>query len=513
MAVFSIAHLGDAERMFFVALLLNQIVAWMRAQTGTSSLRAIVYMDEILGYFPPVANPPSKGPLLTLLKQGRAFGVGVLLATQNPVDLDYKGLANIGTWFLGRLQTERDKARMLDGLEGAAAGSLDRATADRLLSALDKRVFLLHDVHAAAPIIFQTRWTLSYLRGPISRDQIKQLMADRRQASAPPAPAAAASASARPAGGARVTAGERPIVPPGIDQFFVPAERNAGAVVYTPVVLGSARVGFTDTKSGIDESRDVLYAAEISDGAVALDWATASALDVPAASLLRTPPPRAVQAEVPSPGLQAKNYANWEKAFSRWLSQSETLDLFRHRESRLTSRAGESERDFRIRLAESNRAARDEAVDGVRKKFAAKQAALAERLRRAESSVEREQQQASQAKLQTAVSFGSALLGAFLGKKAINVGTIGRATTAVRGVGRSMKESEDIKRAGDSVEAVKAQIADLDAEVLAETQEIARRFESDTPLETVSLAPKRGQITVQFVALGWVPAGEAAAGA
>ena len=181
-AVFSIAHLGDAERMFFVALLLNQVVAWMRAQTGTSSLRAIVYMDEIVGYFPPVANPPSKGPLLTLLKQGRAFGIGVVLATQNPVDLDYKGLANTGTWFLGRLQTERDKARMLDGLEGAAAGTLDRATADRLLSALGKRVFLLHDVHASGPTVFQTRWTMSYLRGPLSRDQIRKLTGDARPA-------------------------------------------------------------------------------------------------------------------------------------------------------------------------------------------------------------------------------------------------------------------------------------------------------------------------------------------
>ena len=180
-AVFSIAHLGDAERMFFVSLLLNQVVAWMRAQTGTTSLRAVLYMDEILGYFPPVANPPSKAPLLTLLKQGRAFGLGVVLATQNPVDLDYKGLANTGTWFLGRLQTERDKARMLDGLEGAAAGSMDRAETDRLLSALDKRVFLLHNVHEQAPVVFQTRWTLSYLRGPLSRDQIRALTPESRQ--------------------------------------------------------------------------------------------------------------------------------------------------------------------------------------------------------------------------------------------------------------------------------------------------------------------------------------------
>jgi hypothetical protein len=513
-AVFSIAHLGDAERMFFVALLLNQVVAWMRAQTGTSSLRAIVYMDEIAGYFPPVANPPSKTPLLTLLKQGRAFGIGVLLATQNPVDLDYKGLANTGTWFLGRLQTERDKVRMLDGLEGAAAGALDRATADRLLSALDKRVFLLHDVHASGPTIFQTRWTLSYLRGPLSRDQIKALTADRGPAAgvspgapAGSSPAAAPEAAAAPARTGRLASRDTPIVPPGIQQFFVPAaSRGPAEVTYAPVVLGSARVAFSDAKNGIDESRDVLYAAEISEGAVPVDWAGASRVDVPAASLLKAPAGPAQQAPVPSAALQPRNYATWEKAFARWLAQAETLEVFRHRDLNLTSKPGESERDFRIRLQEANRASRDEAVDAVRRKYAAKQAQLAERLRRAEASVVREQQQASEAKLQTGLSIGATLLGALLGRKALSVGSLGRATTAARGIGRSMKESEDIKRAGDSAEAVRAQIGDLDAEILAETQRIASRFEVDAPLERLSLTPKRGQVTVQFVALGWLPA-------
>src|SRR4051812_6659377 len=188
-AIFSIAHLSDRERMFFVALLLNQTLGWMRAKAGTTSLRAILAIDEVFGYMPPVAEPPSKRPLLTLLKQARAFGLGVVLATQNPVDLDYKGLSNVGTWYLGRLQTERDKARVLDGLEGAAAGGFDRAETDRLLSALGKRVFMLHNVHEQAPRIFQTRWTMSYLRGPLSRDQIRILMADRRSLpSATPAP-------------------------------------------------------------------------------------------------------------------------------------------------------------------------------------------------------------------------------------------------------------------------------------------------------------------------------------
>jgi hypothetical protein len=298
-------------------------------------------------------------------------------------------------------------------------------------------------------------------------------------------------------------------VPPGIEQFFVPAAAAAEDVVYSPVALGSARVAFSDTKSGIEEVRDVLYAADILDGAVPVDWARASRLDVPAASLQRSPAGTAQQEPVPAPGLQAKNYAAWSKSFARFLAQSETIEIFRHRDSKLTSRSGESERDFRIRVQEANRAARDEEVDAVRRKYAPKQAQLTEKLRRAEGTVEREQQQASQAKLQTALSMGATVLGALFGRKAINAGTLGRATTAARGVGRTMKESEDIKRAGEGVEAVRSQMSDLDAQLLAETQRLAARYEGEPAIEKIALAPKRGQVTVQFVALGWIADGGA----
>ncbi len=174
-AILSIAHLSDSERMFFVSLLLNELVSWMRSRPGTTSLRALLYMDEIFGFMPPVAEPPSKRPLLTLLKQARAYGVGVVLATQNPADLDYKGLSNTGTWFIGRLQTERDKMRILEGLEGARAGQgFDKQELDRIISGLGKRVFLLHNVHESEPALFQTRWVMSYLRGPLTRQQIRQ---------------------------------------------------------------------------------------------------------------------------------------------------------------------------------------------------------------------------------------------------------------------------------------------------------------------------------------------------
>src|ERR1044072_2101664 len=198
LSIFSIAHLGDAERMFFVSLLLNQVLGWMRTQSGTTSLRAILYMDEIFGYFPPVANPPSKLPLLTLLKQGRAFGLGVVLVTQNPVDLDYKGLSNTGTWFIGRLQTERDKARVLEGLEGIAGGTgmkFDRQQMEQTLAGLNNRIFLLNNVHDDGVEVFQTRWAMSYLRGPLTRKQIKALMDPIKaetEAAAAPQPVATA---------------------------------------------------------------------------------------------------------------------------------------------------------------------------------------------------------------------------------------------------------------------------------------------------------------------------------
>jgi hypothetical protein len=507
-AVFSIAHLGDTERMFFVSLLLNQILGWMRGLTGTSSLRAVVYMDEIAGFFPPVANPPSKGPLLTLLKQGRAFGLGIVLATQNPVDLDYKGLANIGTWFLGRLQTERDKARVLDGLEGAAAGSVDRSKVDSLLSALPKRVFLLHNVHEERLVTFQTRWTMSYLRGPLSRDQIRLLMKDRVAAPADARSTAATSVAAPPERPRTAESGsdQLPVLPPGIQQFFIPRSSATSTLSrYSPVILGAARIGFSDSKLGVDSTRDIVCAAPIGSGAVAVDWAAAQRLDVEIGALERAPDPGASFETLPAAAVQPKNYASWEKAFKQWLAQNERVEVLRHRESGLTSRPDETEGDFKVRVQDAARATRDAAVETVRQKYAGKKAALAERLRRAEAVVTREAEQSSQQKLQAAVSIGATLVGALFGRKTFSTGTLGRATTAARGMGRTMKEAGDVQRASESVEAVRAQAEQLDGQVREETQAIAASFDRAPLFERVTLLPKRGQVSVQLVALGWDP--------
>ena len=515
-SIFSIAHLGETERMFFVSLLLNQIVGWMRTQTGTSSLRAIVYMDEIAGFFPPVANPPSKPPLLTMLKQARAFGVGVVLATQNPVDLDYKGLANTGTWFLGRLQTERDKARVLDGLEGAATGGLNRSDAERILSALGKRMFLLHNVHDTKPVVFQTRWTMSYLRGPMSRQQITQVSrvsshgtAPEGQASAPAAQGPVSSAPRAASAAPVSTAGARPLVPPGVEQYFLPdpaaGRADLDGPVYAPVALGAARITFTDAKLGIDTARDVLFTAPISNGALPVDWQQAEEVAGTAADLQRQPAAGAQFAEVPAPALQPRNYALWQKAFAQWLTQSQRIELLRHRPTKLTAGGNETDREFRARVQDALREARDAEVDAMKKKVTTKREALAEKLRKAEGAVAREQQQASQQKTQTMFSVGAAAIGALLGRKVLSTSTLGRATTAARGMGRTMKETEDVQRAGELVKSLQEQLAAFDESVRAETQRIADSYDTVPELETITVAPKRGQVAVQFVALGWDP--------
>jgi hypothetical protein len=517
-AIVSIAHLNDAERMFFVSLLLNQVVGWMRAQSGTTSLRALVYMDEIFGFFPPVANPPSKTPLLTLLKQARAFGVGVVLATQNPVDLDYKGLSNTGTWFIGRLQAERDKARLLDGLEGAAAGGkgFDRAGLERTLSGLSSRIFLLNNVHEDHPVVFESRWALSYLRGPLTRAQIKTLMDARRGAAdaggaGAPAPgkSAARAAAAPPPAAAAEAGGERPLLPPDIPQHFVPPRGTAPAgttLVYQPMLVGSAQVRVMDAKSKVDVSRDLVFLTPITAEAVPVDWEQATPVAFGSSDLTPDAAGPAAFAELPPAAGRKKSYETWTKDFAGWLLRSQRVELLRSRALKTVSRPDESERDFRVRLQESMREARDQAKEKLRQKYAPKIAALEERRRKAEQAVARESEQATQQGLQTAISVGATILGAFLGRKSVSVSTIGRATTAARGAGRVLKETKDVGRARETVAALDEQIGALDEQFKAEAEAAAAGTDPLTePLETLSLKPTRQNIAVRLVALAWAP--------
>ena len=502
LSIFSIAHLGDAERMFFVSLLLNQVLGWVRAQSGTTSLRAILYMDEIFGYFPPVANPPSKLPLLTLLKQGRAFGLGVVLATQNPVDLDYKGLANTGTWFIGRLQTERDKARVLEGLEGVAAGSgqkFDKQEMDEILAGLSNRIFLLNNVHDDAPEVFETRWAMSYLRGPLTRTQIK-VLTDPLKLNAPPqaAPIPSPPLTVRPSA-------PRPQLPPDITQYYIPVRSSSDAkLVYQPMLLGIADIHYSKSKT-IDVTQQVTLLATINHGPIDLDWNQATTVDLPAEDLESEPQPNAQFAEAPAKATKVRSYATWRKDFASWLYRNQRLELLESPSLDVASNPGESERDFRVRLQQIAREQRDEAVEKLRQKYAARFAQLEERKRRAEQAVAREAEEAKNQKFQTAISFGATLLSSFMGRKRSG-STLGRATTAARGVSRTMKQSDDVGRAEDNVAAVTQRLADLEAEFKAEVETIERSFDPQTePLGTVSLKPTKANINVKLLTLVWAP--------
>ena len=505
-SIISIAHLDDQERMFFVSLLLNEIVSWMRSQRGTSSLRALVYFDEIFGFLPPVANPPSKPPLLTLLKQARAFGLGVVVATQNPVDLDYKALSNAGTWMLGRLQTERDKARVLDGLEGAAGtagASLDRASLDKLLSALGKRQFLLHNVHETEPVVFETRWALSYLRGPLGREEIKKLIAPVPNVSAS-APEGRYGETSPELARSRASAGgpSVPIVDPSIEQFFVP-----GGTQFLPMLMGSARISYSDSKLGLDETRDVTVITPITDAAVAVNWDQAEPADFSVNDLSKSAPAGASFAPLPAAATKARNYGTWEKDFARWAAQSQSIELYRSKRARTTSAPDESERDFRIRLSDEARQARDAALAKTREKYAVKMTTLQDRIRRAEQTVQVQSEQATGAKVGAAVSVGAAIFGALLGRKKVGTGTLGRATTAARGMGRISKEAQDVTRATENVAALKTQLAELEAEMQEDLRTVTADWDlSNEPFERVLVKPKRGGVSVQLVALVWVPA-------
>ena len=498
-SVLSIAHLDDAERMFFVTRLLGEVVAWMRRQSGTGSLRAVLYMDEIFGYLPPSATPPSKALLLTLLKQARAFGLGVVLATQNPVDMDYKALSNCGTWFVGRLQTERDKGRLLDGLEGAATGGFDRADVDRLLSGIGKRRFLLHNVHEPAPTLLATRWVLSYLAGPLTRAQIGTLMVPYKPAPAaggdapqgpPTAPSSASNTPTPPASGARPDLDVPQVVLDGTDPDL-----------YRPMLLARAEVPYRRSRPPVDHTARFTLLAEVADEPA---WGAADALQDPPATAA-APADGASFADLPPALADPASYRRWETSLKRWLQSERTATVFVSRDLDATSAPDEDERAFRIRLTQLAREARDQKKTELRERFAARLAMLAEKEDQAEATVDREASQANHRKMDTVVRVGTTLLGAFLGggRRRSTLSQIG---VTARSASRASKESADVRRAQESLDAVRAEIADLDGQLAREMGQVDLSFVPETAaLETVEVTARQSEMHGVELALAWVP--------
>ncbi len=500
-SIFYIAHLSDAERMFFVSLLLNQVIGWMRMQSGTTSLRALLYIDELFGYMPPTSNPPSKKPLLTLLKQARAFGLGIVLATQNPVDLDYKGLSNTGTWFIGRLQTERDRERILDGLSGAG-GSFDRKQLEKIITGLGKRVFLLHNIHEKSPVVFETRWAMSYLAGPMTRTQIKQIV-NSGNATLKPAVAE------KPKFSDRINPGLPPVLSPEIPQFFMPVRsmKPTGAeFLYQPFLYGSAMVHFFDNTKGVDFQENLKMVAPLDTGPIPVNWEQSVPTDVSENELLEKQESDARFGELPQAASVKSSYKTWAAELQDYLYRSQKCVLYKSPSLQVISTVGESERDFRIRLSQLARERRDEWTSKLREKYTARINTLESKIRTAEDRIARESHQASQQKMQTAISIGTTILGAFMGRKAVSRTTLNRAGTAMRNASRSQKEASDVGRARENLEILQQQLKDLQDRFQDEVNAAAGKFDPlQEELSSITIRPRKTGIQVKFLNFIWVP--------
>jgi hypothetical protein len=501
-SILSIAHLADAERMFFVSLLLGQLLAWMRAQPGTSSLRALFFMDEVFGYFPPVAMPPSKRPLLTLLKQARAFGLGIVLATQNPVDLDYKGLANAGTWIIGRLQTERDKARVLDGLEGVDRGtsgpSFDRGAVERSLSGLAKRNFYVHDIHAEGPTVIESRWTMSYLRGPLTKDEIRRLGA----AALPAAPAREAPQATVLMPAVDGSTADRPVLPPDVPQVFFPT--TVPHPLYRPMLAGAARVHFEDERTGLDYSREVVFVTPIVDGPLPVRWEDAKwAGGIDVRALASEPVAGARFMPPPSAALSAKSYATWSKELAKWLTRTQGVARLKSPRHKLFSQSGEDERSFRARLAQLGREARDEDTAEIRDKLTSKLATIEEKIRRKQEAIARSEEQAGAQRMDVALSAGGGILDAFFGGRS-GRGVVSAARSAARSASRASAKSKSVARDKEDLAALVAKHAELQRQAQEALAKVASAHDpSALVLESVVTKPKKTGITIHLVALAW----------
>jgi len=511
-SIFLIAHLSDSERMFFVTMLLNEVLSWVRGQPGTGSLRAILYMDELFGYLPPIANPPSKAPLLTLLKQARAFGLGLVLSTQNPGDLDYKALSNAGTWFIGRLQAERDKEKVLAGLEGAAAGGkFDRERTGRILAGLGNRVFYLHNVHEDEPVIFSTRWVLSYLAGPLTRDQITALTSKETvyekpqpvQDNIPQMHKPGVFDETRPVHSKSAV----PVLPLQIKQVYLPASGiEPGNLVYVPSVIGAADVLYSNSKLGVAVSKSYTLLAPLHEGPVPLNWSEAEQIDIDLRDLDSAPLEGACYADFPDAASKAGSYEDWKRLLTQYIRTNLCLKLFYSPTLKLISEPGEDERAFRIRLQHLAHERRDEAVEAIRKKYESKLDTLEERHRRAKQEVDRQNALAAQRKVEAAVSAGTALLGALLGRKMISATSVSRIGTAVRSTSKAFTSGQQISGAVETLQSIEAQIRELQMELEQQLEKISAGYNvMEEKLENVEIRPISSNITVHFVGLAWVP--------
>jgi len=524
--IFYLAHLSERERMLFVTLLLEKVLIWVRGQTGTTSLRALLYFDEVFGFMPPVAEPPSKRPLITLLKQARAFGLGCILVTQNPVDIDYKGLTNTGTWFIGKLQTERDKKRVLDGLRGVASQTgIDTNNYSDLISSLSSRVFLYHNVHENEPGVFYTRWVMSYLRGPLTRPQVKQLMANRKKLTttfetATTQPSINIKASIVEEGFSR----SPPTLSPEIPQVFLPLEINENAVKqsltqkfgqnvsneriqlhYKPTIFGSGTVHFLNSRQSIDKQIEKSLIIEDFEGKSFINWKTSKQSQIRHTDLLNTKDQLAHKESFfelpPELANSPAEFKKLSKDLKDFLYYNSVLKLKMNDELEVVQHPEESDRDFQIRLLQRSREERDAEVDKLKQKYTKKLDKLEDKLSKLEFDLADDEAEYKARKQEELVGAGESVLSIFMGSRRTST-----ATTIARRRRLTSKAKRKIDETKEDITRVKKDTTELEAELKKAVEKIVEKYDKVTENIIVKeFKPRRTDVRINLVALAWKP--------
>ena len=524
-SIFYIAHLSESERMFFVTLLLNSLITWMRSQSGTTSLRSLVYFDEIFGYFPPTANPPSKKPLLTILKQARAFGVGAVLVTQNPVDIDYKGLSNAGTWFIGKLQTERDKMRVLDGLKGAIAekGGNEPMEFNHIISALTSRVFLYHNVHEGQPKLLHTRWAMSYLRGPLTRSQIKLLMAEKKKTSRSQSTKQVEGMgtgdgrntlkSASPGG---VVSTNPPSLDSSIDTKFLgvwksesEAKSELGTnenlkIQYKPQILASGKVRFYDAKREIDQVREVAVLSAAPDDFGRSNWESATQLNDWERMLMSKPDhPQSVSisyTDIPDTLNTSKEFTAVEKDYSDYLYQNMKLGIHEHSDLKISQNSGETDEAFMMRCQHAAREIRDEEMDDLQDKYEPKFDRIKDRIRREEHDMDQAKSELSHRRTAEIMGVAETIFSVFVKRRSRSMSAASSKSRMRKKASNKLAESKD-----DLLELQDDHKA-LESELRSKLEEIQSKWDNvQAAIVTKVITPRRTDVKVDAIIFTWHP--------
>ncbi len=486
-AIFSIAHLNDDERMFFVTLLLNKYIAWMRRQSGTSALKTLLYMDEIFGFFPPTKNPPSKEPMLLLLKQARAFGVGIVLSTQNPVDLDYKGLSNIGTWFIGRLQTTQDIDRVIDGLGGQIGSSFDKKEIKRLLANLQKRTFFLKSAHLDDIRLFSTRWVMSYLKGPLKRDEIATLMKEQKEAQSIEVETVDTLLNKNKDHAAYQN------IDSSILQYFEPDASAENS--FSSTLMAKAKVSFYSQRRGIDEEKELVLTLELDSRQKNIRWDDAREESIDFEKFPHTPPSKAKFQSLPDMIIKDKGLKNATRELKEYLYQEKFLELLRCTSPKLEAKVDESRADFLVRLQDILSDKKEIEIEKLQISYGKKEKVLTGRLSRAKERVEKESSDSTGSMIEA----GIAVIGALFGRATPT--KIGR---AFRKGSNILKERGDMSRAEERVTQINEDIEALEYELEDKIDALNEKYNVDNcEIGTFVIKPRRTDIDVESCALVW----------